>query len=166
MVVDMVTMKNQKGFTYLIALFLVATLSIITLRALENSLTKDRRAKEEQLLFVGQAYQKAIMIYFQNGGTYPTSLEALLDTPGTSTRQQTLRRLYFDPMTGSQDWELVTVDGGGIKGINSKSTQQPIKVGGFPAALSSFNNTTSYQQWQFVYPPNPANPTNSTNQTN
>ena len=149
----------------MIALFMVAILSIITLRALENSLTNDRRAKEAELLYDGQAYQQAIMNYYLNspgsGNSYPPSLEALTqpDTR-TTTLRQPLRRLYFDPITASQNWGTVpapTVAGQppGIMGVYSLSTQKPIKVNGFPVALCSFNGATSYQSWQFVYPPNP-----------
>ncbi|MDR3483163.1 MAG: type II secretion system protein [Burkholderiaceae bacterium] len=150
--------RRQQGFTYLIALFMVATLSIVTLRALENSLTKDRRAKEAELLFVGQAYQQAIMNYYQNSPgsskTYPQNLEALLEDKRTSTLQRQLRRLYFDPITASQDWGILKDSDGKVMGVYSMSTQKPIKVNGFPDALCSFNGATTYQSWQFVYPPN------------
>jgi len=158
-------LRNQRGFTYLIALFMVAILSIVTLRALENSLTRERRAKEEQLLFVGQAYQKAITTYYLNSpgrGSYPQNLADMLDEGRTSATQKSLRRLYFDPITGSQDWGLIPAEttNGGIMGVYSKSSQQPIKVNGFPSALSNFIGATSYQQWQFVYQPVPANRNN------
>jgi type II secretory pathway pseudopilin PulG len=156
----MVNLRRQQGFTYLIALFMVAILSIVTLRALENSLTKDRRDKEVELLYVGQAYQQAIMSYYNNSpgsanNTYPPSLAALtLPDTRTTTLRQPLRRLYFDPITASQDWGTIPDSNGNIMGVYSKSTQKPIKVNGFPAALCSFNGATSYQSWQFAFPPN------------
>jgi type II secretory pathway pseudopilin PulG len=155
----MVSLYKQGGFTYLIALFIVATLSIVTLRALENSLTKDRRAKEAQLLFAGQAYQHAIMTYYQNSPgsskTYPPDLTSLLEDSRTSTLQRPLRRLYIDPVTGNQNWGIVPGPKGGVMGVYSTSTQQPVKVNGFPANLSNFVGATSYQQWQFLYQPTP-----------
>jgi len=157
MVSRMRNARRQQGFTYLIALFMVATLSIVTLRALENSLTKDRRAKEAELLFVGQAYQQAIMNYYQNSpGTakaYPKNLEALLEDKRTSTLQRPLRRLYFDPMTASQDWGTLKDSDGNVMGVYSKSTQQPIKVNGFPPTLNNLIGAKSYTEWQFFYTP-------------
>jgi len=157
MVSRMRNARRQQGFTYLIALFMVATLSIVTLRALENSLTKDRRAKEAELLFVGQAYQQAIMNYYQNSpGTakaYPKNLAALLEDKRTSTLQRPLRRLYFDPMTASQDWGIMPGPEGGVMGVYSKSTQQPIKVNGFPPTLGNLIGAKSYTEWQFFYTP-------------
>lgn len=156
----MVNIRKQKGFTFMIALFMVAILSIVTLRALENSLTNDRRAKEAELLYDGQAFQQAIMSYYLNSpgsaNSYPPSLQALtLPDTRTSTLRQPLRRLYFDPITTSQNWGTVLDANGNVMGVYSLSIQKPIKVNGFPIALCSFNGATSYQSWQFVYPPNP-----------
>lgn len=149
--------RKQKGFTYLIALFMVATLSILTLRALENSLTKERRDKEAELLFVGQAYQNAIMTYYQNSpGTakkYPPDLPSLLQDSRTTSLQRPLRRLYADPITASQNWGVITAEEGGVKGVYSLSTQKPIKANGFPPTLSNFIGAKSYTEWQFIYVP-------------
>jgi len=159
----MVNLHRQRGFTFLIALFIVATLSIITLRALENSLTKDRRAKEEELLFVGQAFQQAIMNYYQNtpgggssqnSGSYPSDFDDLLDDKRSSTTHRWLRRIYIDPITASQNWKIVPgPNEKGIMGVCSTSLQTPIKVNGFPPMLSNFVNASSYQQWCFTYSP-------------
>jgi type II secretory pathway pseudopilin PulG len=148
-------MHRQRGFTFLIALFMVATLAMVTLRALEKTATNDRRAKEVELLFVGQAYQRAIMTYYQNSpGTakaYPPDLRSLLQDNRTTTLQRPLRKLYLDPMTASPNWGIVQAPGGGIMGVYSLSMQQPIKVNGFPPMLSNFIGAKSYQTWQFVY---------------
>ena len=158
--------RRQSGFTYIVALFLVATLSVISLQAVERSLTKDRRDKEAQLLYVGQAYRQAILTYYENSpGTakaYPPDLQSLLQDSRTTTLQRPLRRLYWDPMTASSTWGTVISPSGGIMGVYSLSTQQPIKIAGFPVALTSFTGATSYQQWQFTYQPIlPAQPVQS-----
>jgi type II secretory pathway pseudopilin PulG len=139
----------------MIALFMVATLSVVSLRAMERSLTNDRRSREAELLFVGQAYQQAIQTYYQNSpGTksYPPDLPSLLQDDRTTTLQRPLRRLYIDPITLGQ-WGTVSAPDGGIMGVYSLSMQQPIKVNGFPAALIGFIGAKSYQGWQFVYQP-------------
>lgn len=149
--------SSQRGFTYMIALFLVAILSVTIVAALEKTITKDRRDKEAQLLYVGQAYQTAIMRYYQNSpGTaksYPPDLQSLLQDSRTTTLQRYLRRPYFDPMTGSASWGVVPAEGGGIMGVYSLSTQQPIKTGGFPENLANLTGAQTYQQWQFNYVP-------------
>lgn len=150
--------QSERGFTYMIALFLVAILSVTTLTAMERALTKDRREKEAQLLYVGQAYRTAIMQYYLNSpGTakaYPSDLPSLLQDSRSTTLQRYLRRLYFDPMTGSTDWGLVKDPvSGNIMGVYSTSTQQPIKITGFPPVLANFLGAQTYQQWQFIYAP-------------
>jgi type II secretory pathway pseudopilin PulG len=150
-------MRRQKGFTYMIALFMVATLSVVSLRAMERTLTKDRREREAELLYVGQAYRQAIQVYYQNSpGTakkYPPDLQSLLQDARTTSLQRPLRKLYRDPITSSLNWGIVSSADGGVMGVYSLSTQQPIKVNGFPVTLFGFTGAKSYQQWQFVYQP-------------
>jgi type II secretory pathway pseudopilin PulG len=147
----------------MIALFLVAVLSVTTVAALERSLTIDRRDKETQLLYAGQAIQTAIMQYYLNAtgyaASYPLDLNTLLQKDQRLPSQPVyLRRLYVDPMTGSTDWGTIPAPNGvGIMGVYSKSTQQPIKLAGFPPAVANANpniaQAQTYQQWQFTYTP-------------
>lgn len=148
--------RREGGFTYVIVMFVVAVLSILSVRALENSLTKAQRGKEEELLFVGQAYRDAIRSYYDNTpGTakqYPPELTSLLLDERTTTTRRPLRKLYRDPMTGSEQWGVVlTEDGKGIKGVYSLSQQQPVKTGGFSDDLAAFAAAKTYRDWQFVY---------------
>ena len=148
---------RQQGFSYVIAMFMVAILSILSLRALENSLTKKRRDQEAELLFVGQAYREAIRSYYENSPgtakTYPDDLTSLLLDSRTTTTRRPLRRLYMDPITKSQQWGLVQTADGKVMGVYSLSLQQPIKIGGFPVALTAFKDAKHYRDWQFVYQP-------------
>ena len=58
-------MRREGGFSYVIVMFLVAVLSIISVRALETTLTRERRDKEAQLLEAGTAYMNAIRLYYE-----------------------------------------------------------------------------------------------------
>lgn len=172
---------RQKGFTYVIAMFLVAVLSVASMAALERAITNDRRDKEAQLLYVGLAYRAAIMNYYVANKAYPTDvgcfantaaqcLKILLEDTNTSTLTRYLRRPYFDPMTGG-DFQIVT-EGSNIIGVASTSTQRPIKTGAFPLSLVSaqqaaqqlnhpcdllathnFLCAQTYQEWKFIYTP-------------
>ncbi|HYD78905.1 MAG TPA: type II secretion system protein [Paucimonas sp.] len=153
-------MGRQRGFSYVIVMFTVAVATILSVRALENSLTAERRVKEAELLYVGQAYRDAIRSYYENtlgsNKQYPEDLDQLLeDADRTSTLQRHLRKRYRDPITGSADWGLVrTEDGKQIIGVYSLSTQQPIKSGGFSGDFAAFASAKTYQDWKFVYKPN------------
>jgi type II secretory pathway pseudopilin PulG len=155
-------MRRQQGFTYVIVMFLVAVVSIISVRAMENTKTTLRREKEAELLLVGQLYRNAIRSYYENS---PGSLKAypkkgdfgdpmdLLVLDGRTTRpQRHLRKRFRDPITGSKDWGIV-YSGDSIIGVYSLSTQEPIKKDGFPPELAAFKDAKTYTAWQFVYQP-------------
>ncbi|MBA5689976.1 type II secretion system protein [Rugamonas apoptosis] len=148
-------MIRQRGFSYVIVMFLVAIVAIISARAMGNTLTAERRAKEDELLWVGQAYRHAIQAYYDGSpGTakvYPKQLkDLLLDGRGTLIRRP-LRALYRDPISGSRDWGLVKTEAGDLIGVYSLSTLKPLKRDGFPPDLPGFSNAASYQSWRFVY---------------
>jgi hypothetical protein len=154
-------MRHQRGFTYPIAMFLVALLALASARALENSLTVERRDKEADLLLVGQGYRDAIRSYYDHSpGTakvYPPELVALLQDARTNRLRRHLRKLYRDPITASAEWGVVRTPEGAIKGVYSLSNLRPFKNSGFPAELSGFAGAGHYRDWLFVYePPAPA----------
>lgn len=151
-------MRRQGGFSYPVAMFLVAMVAVLAVRALENVMTAERRERERELLTVGMAYRNAIRSYYDNSpGTakaYPKELKDLLLDERASRLRRPLRKLYRDPITGNKDWGLVLSEAGAIKGVYSLSRQKPIRTGGFPLELLAFTDAKQYRQWQFVYEPN------------
>ena len=147
-------MRRQQGFTYVIAMFLVAVLSVLALRGLQITLTKERRDQEAMLIDVGMAYRRAIRSYVENSPgtatTHPATLEALLSDDRTTTLRRHLRKLYKDPITG-ESFELMRDEDGGITGVFSRSTKLPIKQGGFPEEMAEAKNAKTYSAWQFTY---------------
>lgn len=149
--------RRERGFSYVVVMFLVAVLSIVSARALENSLMAERRDKEAQLLRVGTAYSDAIRDYYQgtpgSSGVYPLTVEELLlDGRGSKIRRP-LRKLYRDPITGSTDWGHVYKDGRLI-GVYSLSNLKPLKRDGFIKGQVMFNGASTYQNWRFIYDAN------------
>jgi hypothetical protein len=53
-------------------------------------------------------------------------------------------------MTGSTEWGLVRGPGGGIVGVYSRSTTQPLKTANFPKGYEAFANAERYADWRFV----------------
>lgn len=150
-------MRGQTGFTYVIAMLLVAVLSVVALRGLKITVTKERRAQEAQLIEVGMAYRNAIRSYVDNSpGTaksYPPTLQALLSDDRTTTLRRHLRKLYRDPVTG-EPFGLLRTESGDIRGVVSTSPRLPIKQSGFPEEMASSKNAKKYSDWQFSYHPN------------
>ena len=146
---------RQQGFSYVVVMFLVAILSIVSVRALETTLTNERREKEAELLWRGQAYRDAIRDYYLNApGTsqvYPSQLKDLLYDQRFTQPRRPLRKLYRDPMTEDGQWQLVHDAAGKLIGVRSRSTLKPLKQDGFPAELQGFAHAAHYSDWQFVF---------------
>ncbi|MCU6433680.1 type II secretion system GspH family protein [Undibacterium sp. Jales W-56] len=148
--------RQQAGFSYLVALFFVAVTAILSLKAQSNMATNERRRKEDDLLYVGQAYRDAIRDYYRNApgsdSSYPPNIDALLLDQRTSKVTRHLRKTFADPMTGETLFLLMSPQGG-IMGVYSTSMQQPIKTDGFAEQLVGFAGAKTYQDWKFVYQP-------------
>lgn len=115
--------------------------------------TAVQRDREEQLLFVGDQFRRAIASYYNTvppGGarSLPQSLDGLLDDQRFPKPIQHLRRLYPDPMTGSPDWQLVR-ENGGIVGIRSQSGRTTFKKTGFAKGYEHLEGKELYSEWVF-----------------
>lgn len=121
--------RAQTGFTYLMALMLVAVLGT-GLAAYGEAASRARdREKLAELRWIGNQFREAIGLYYQRSPgtakTYPARLEDLLADSRFLSRQRYLRRLYRDPFTGKADWGLVPAPQGGILGIYSLADGRP-----------------------------------------
>lgn len=125
----MTPVGDQRGYSYLAVLFLVA-LTAAGLAALGQAWsTAAQREKERELEFRGREIARAIAAYARATPNppqqYPRRLEDLLvDERGFKPRHH-LRRLYPDPFTGLPDWELVPEPGqpGAFGAVRSRSEQ-------------------------------------------
>lgn len=61
-----------------------------------------RREREEELLFRGKQYARAIALFQRRYGRYPTSLKEMVEN-----RPRTIRKLWKDPMCACDDWKLL-----------------------------------------------------------
>jgi type II secretory pathway pseudopilin PulG len=99
--------REQAGYTLLLVVFLVATMIIVAASAAPNVLMQGRRDKEEEMVWRGQQYQRAIGLYYRKFGKYPTKVEDL-------TRQTNgvrfLRKAYTDPINKDDgSWRFIYV---------------------------------------------------------
>ncbi len=147
---------NQHGIVLLTILvfILVTTLAASGLVVMYD--TQRKREREAELLFVGSQYRRAIASYYNTippGGAraLPTSLEALLEDSRFPTPVHHLRRLYPDPVTGKNDWNLIR-SGGGIVGVSSQSALPPLKQSNFEPGLETLEGKAAYSEWKFVVP--------------
>jgi hypothetical protein len=103
---------RERGFAYLMALFLVMVVIITSQVAVENLLTAGRRDHETDMIWRGNQYVRAVRLYYHKTGHYPQNLEEL---------QKGLPELHFlrfaatkDPMSKTDgEWGFIYVNATG-----------------------------------------------------
>jgi type II secretory pathway pseudopilin PulG len=106
----------ESGYTLLIALLIVATILLITAAAAPNILTEGRRDRDEEMIWRGQQYTRAIGLYYKKYGHYPHTVDDLVKS---DNQIRFLRQAYKDPMnTDDGSWRPIYLGPGGAL-INS-----------------------------------------------
>jgi type II secretory pathway pseudopilin PulG len=149
--------SSSQGFTYIGILLTIALLGT-SLAAVGRSWSMQyRRASEQELLYVGQAYRRAIASYYNatphGAHQYPRSLSDLTHDARGPKPTRHLRETYADPLAGNAGWELITVPDGSIIGIASRASGRPLKQTNFGVWEAAFENASCFCDWRFVYLP-------------
>jgi len=152
---------SERGYAMAALIVAIGVMAVLWSVALPTWRQLAIREREEELVFRGTQYARAIGLYqrrFANAS--PPSLDVLID-------QRFLRTKYKDPMTADGEFQLLyltpnqpgssagqgesqnqapgsaaTQPTGGIIGVASKSTETSLRV---------YNGRTKYSEWQFIY---------------
>ena len=164
--------RKQAGYTLLMAVFMVATMFILAAAAAPSILTQGRREKEEEMVWRGEQYERAIGLYYRKFGKYPTKVE---DLTKQTNGVRFLREAYTDPMNKDDgSWRFIYVGPNGqlIGSVRQTSLLQttlstPGLFGGAPlggglAPLSPPGTTTNQQPGAGA----PGQPTNAATAAN
>lgn len=101
----------QRGSVFLIVVFFAAVMLIAAAAATQSVLTEGRRQKEEDLIWRGNQYARAVKLFYRKNGRFPTSMD---DLTKAQNNVRYLRRAYEDPMnTEDGSWRLIYVGPGG-----------------------------------------------------
>jgi type II secretory pathway pseudopilin PulG len=150
----MVTPSHSKGFTYLGLLFALALAGVGLAAAGAVWHTAGKRAKEEQLLFAGDAISNAIARYYRRTPDgvreFPRTLQDLVEDRRYITVERHLRKIYADPITGKSTWGLIKSADGRIVGVYSPSRETPLKQDNFRDAFAAFAHAEHYSEWRFT----------------
>lgn len=145
---------RAEGFTYIGVLVMVAMLGIVLAAAGEVWHTASKREKEQELLFIGNQFRRAIQQYSAHApglaSRYPSSLEDLLKDPRYPGTRRYLRKIYPDPMTGKAEWGLIKGPSGEILGVYSLSEDEPVKKTRFSEVDKDFEGKGKYVDWVFM----------------
>ena len=151
---EVLSFRLQRGFTYVWVMAAVAVLGI-GLAAVGPVWHDDvKREREKDALRIGQLYAQAIASYYKSSPgsdkRYPPTLEALLvDTRFVGTYRH-LRRLYDDPLRPGRAWCVVRAADGGIRGVFSQSTEEPLRREPLDLGVTMLAAAAKYSDWLFA----------------
>lgn len=146
--------RGAYGFTYVWVMATVAVMGIGLSAIGPMWADTARRDRENELLRVGKLYAQAIASYHRSSPgsekRYPPSLEALLlDTRFVSTYRH-MRKLYLDPLQPGRPWGVLRSSDGGIRGVYSLSTDQPLRREVLDLGVAVLPVAHQYAQWHFI----------------
>jgi type II secretory pathway pseudopilin PulG len=111
--------RDESGFMMVAMLIGMAILAIWMTAAVPAWRQQTQRSKEEQLIFIGEQYARAIALFQdQNRGALPQDIDTLIS-------QRFLRKKWKDPITGD-DFSTVGI---GVVSYAPKSPQEAAKYG-------------------------------------
>ncbi len=94
---------NQRGYTMVALLVGLTVMSVMIAALLPLASAEAQRDKEEELIFRGTQYAEGIRVFRRRYGRYPSALKEMYDL-----RPRTVRKLWKDPITNSDDWGIVS----------------------------------------------------------
>ena len=128
--------RGDAGFALATLICIITAAAVLTAMMVPLHVMQSRRDVEQELIFRGQEYTRAIRKYQLKYGIYPSSIDDLVSRDGL----RFLRRQYKDPITGD-DFRLINVNAdGSLTGSLTLlsvpvSTQQNGMGGGQPGTL-------------------------------
>ena len=100
--------RAQRGYGLLMVMFFVAVLMIAAAASVPNLVTEGKREKEQEMIWRGNQYVRAIKLYYRKTGRFPAELDDLYKPKIGSIRF--LRQPYKDPMNKEDgSWRLIYV---------------------------------------------------------
>ena len=93
--------RDSRGYSMAALLVMLAIISVVVSVALPVWRTVTQREKEEELIFRGQQYARAISLFQRRfANAYPPSIDVLVE-------QKYLRKKYKDPMTADGEFQVL-----------------------------------------------------------
>jgi type II secretory pathway pseudopilin PulG len=144
-----VARAKQRGYALLMALFLVATMILLATVVTPSVLTEGRREREQEAIWRGNQYVRAIQLYYRKNGRYPQTVDDLMKG---NLGVHFLRQAYTDPMNSEDgSWRFIYVSPTGqlIGSVRFHSLQEMalmLKMPGAGQALPNPNAAAAGQQ--------------------
>ncbi|HEY1159829.1 MAG TPA: type II secretion system protein, partial [Terracidiphilus sp.] len=118
----------EEGYILVAVMFMLAILIIAMALAAPRVRKELQRDREIETIHRGKQYARAVKLYYKKFGTYPASVDALVNT----NQIRFLRKKYIDPTTGKEEWKPIRF--GQQKTQSTGFFGQPIAGAGMPGA--------------------------------
>jgi hypothetical protein len=120
--------RSEQGYAYLMALFMVVTLIVGSQVVVRDLLTEGRRQHEDEMIWRGQQYVRAIRLYYRKTGHYPSTLDDL--KKGMPELHFLRYAAYKDPLKKDDGaWRFIYVNAAGqIIGSVKYATLQQMAI--------------------------------------
>jgi type II secretory pathway pseudopilin PulG len=129
---------SERGIAFLILMMVLTMLLISLTVSLPDIYTQGQREREEELIFRGGQYARAIMLYHRQFNRFPAKVDDLVKK---TNGFRFLRHPFPDPMTRSGKWRLIHANAAGVV-IDSKTLTPPkTKKPGESGSSSESQNT-------------------------
>ena len=129
--------ENEAGYVLVAVIFLTVALLISLAVAAPKMAMSIQRDKELETIHRGEQYRRAIKLYYAKFGSYPTSIDQLVET----NEIRFLRKKYTDPLTGKDDWKPVYFGQAHVRPLGFFG--QPLMTAGLGTSGSMYAATTT-----------------------
>lgn len=152
------TRTSESGYAMAALLVAIAVMAVLMSVALPAWKHAAQREKEEELVWRGEQYDRALQLYRKKtSAPGAPSLDILVE-------QKFLRKKYKDPITGGDfELKLPGMLGNLPPGVRQPQRSQQQLIGGVKSkskakSIRLLNGRDRYDQWEFTYKPYNANP--------
>ena len=105
--------RRESGFTLVALVIAIAILTILIAGVAPSIGTIMKREREEELIFRGKQYARAIALFQRRYGRYPNELKELYEN-----RPRTIRKLFKDPMCSCDFHPIIQGTADAMTGIS------------------------------------------------
>ena len=104
---------GESGYAFLMVMGMILIMAVLSQALLQNMLTEGRRAREDDMIWRGNQYVRAIRLYFRKTGHYPQTMDDL--KTGMPELHFLRYAAYKDPMAKDKDgaWRFIYINASG-----------------------------------------------------
>ena len=134
--------SDESGFAFLMALGMMLILLALSLVILQNFVTEGKRTREEETIWRGEQYARAIRLYYHKMGHYPQTMD---DLQKGGLQLHFLRQAYKNPMNKTDGtWRFIYINATGqITGsVRYATLQQMVLIDQYAGIIPGASPTT------------------------